>query len=681
MTAGHRGEAEIRVSVVIPTYNYGRYLPRAIESILAQENAAFEIIVADDGSTDDTAEIVQRYECVSYKRFMHAGVYTVRNAVLPYIRGSWYLNLDADNWLASDFLAQMIAVLREQASDSKLAFLYPDMMMHGESAGLKERPEFKLERLKLGNYLDMNAVIRTNVAKQFGFDPAFNDGQGDYDFFITLAKNGYRGCRVPQAMLHYEQHQDSLSRRASRQRRQLSIMRRIVRKHRDFFSSSEQKLAMAAAANRLMVAIINSRSPYAGLRARALDALFFCRAGWQHAECLQQLSYTFAPRRYLAKHQEAGGIFYLYRDTIQRRALLRQVESRLLSVGAREQLFGYDVLKNNGKMVHHNLRYERVPTIADTVLDWRERRHVASKGIGLGDVRSIDVHRSLINRSACVIATADTVGLPLLRAASAGGIKPPLVYISIGWPERVEALREHHPKLEKQYRKWFLRAAQILAYGYEEAKWLRHWLSDRVPVSFLPFGVDTEYWREEAAGGEQPAYDLISVGADLKRDYDLFLNFAQSHPHIRCALVSGRQNAPASGNYPPNVEHFVEVSVDKTKSLLSQSRVVMLPIKENRYSGGTTTLLQAMALGRPVAVSRVGAIAGGYGFVGDQHVCWMNPGDQDSFNDAAIRLLKDQQYNQSLAEQGRLHVVSNFSLDCFARRLLSLLPLSESVSK
>ena len=86
------------VSVVIPTFNYGRYLPRAVDSVLAQTRSAREVLIADDGSTDDTAEVVARYgDAVIFRRFNHSGVYAVRQAMLAEIRGEWFLNLDADN--------------------------------------------------------------------------------------------------------------------------------------------------------------------------------------------------------------------------------------------------------------------------------------------------------------------------------------------------------------------------------------------------------------------------------------------------------------------------------------------------------------------------------------------------------------------------------------------------------
>jgi|GEM_PF-482062 len=670
-----------RISVMIPTFNYGHYIPRAIESVLAQTCAVHEVIVADDGSTDQTPEIVQRYPRVKYKRFAHAGVYAVRTAILPSIQGEWYLNLDADNWLDPDFCARMQDALETYASDDRMAFFYPDVVMHGENAGLKHRPEFNADQLKLGNYLDMNALIRSDVARRFGFDPAFNSGQGDYDFFITLVKNGYRGCRVPRALLHYEQHGDSISRQASRKRHQIRIMRKIVRKHQDFFSSSERRCAIAEAANRLLVSVINGRSPYAGIGTRIRDLAWFMRAGLLHAECPRQWLYTVAPKRYLAAQQPVGGVYYLFRDTVQRRALLKQVETAGVTIGGREQLFGYDILVSRGVPLQHNLRYERVPAAFDTVIKWQERHFIAKAGIGRGDVRAIEVHRHEINRASCVFATTDNVGLPVLRAASAGRIISPIVYVSIGWPERIRIVRAKAPHLEADFRRYFLHASQIIAYGHAEALWLQQWLANQVPVSFIPFGVDTTYWSADEKVRDRIQYDVISVGADFMRDYELFLAYARAHPSVRCALIAGKENAPARDKCPPNVVCHTNIPVEETKAMLLRSRAVALPVKENTYSGGTTTLLQAMALGCPVAVSCVGAIAEGYGLIGDQHICWMTPGDQLSFNNAVNRLLTDSAYSERVAQQGRSHVITSLTLKHYADKIQALLPLKKTGEK
>ena len=74
MSAFPAGDAP-RISVVVATYNYDLYLARALDSILAQQEVDFEVLVVDDGSTDQTREIVGRYgRVVTYVRQEHAGV-------------------------------------------------------------------------------------------------------------------------------------------------------------------------------------------------------------------------------------------------------------------------------------------------------------------------------------------------------------------------------------------------------------------------------------------------------------------------------------------------------------------------------------------------------------------------------------------------------------------------------
>ncbi|MDD5705957.1 MAG: glycosyltransferase family A protein [Kiritimatiellae bacterium] len=248
------------LSVLIPTYNYGRFLAQAIDSVLAQTVRPREVVVADDGSTDDTAAIVAGYgDAIRYRRFDHAGVYAVRQAMLAELRGDWFLNLDADDWIEADFLKRALAVVMSQAGDGSLAFVYPDIRRFGEIEDLREFPEFDTGKLKLGNYVVMNSLIRLDAARQVGFDPRFNDGQGDYDFYLGLAKLGYRGVRLPGGLMHVRVHSKSISGAGRTQFRHVELAERILAKHAGFFSAAEA----------------------GALRLQARDRM--CRAMWQRA--------------------------------------------------------------------------------------------------------------------------------------------------------------------------------------------------------------------------------------------------------------------------------------------------------------------------------------------------------------------------------------------------------------
>lgn len=89
-----------RFSIVIPTYNYGRYVGRAIASALAQPGNDFETLVLDDGSTDDTRQAVAPYlDRICYHRHENCGAAATRNRGAKLAQGDWLLFLDADDRL------------------------------------------------------------------------------------------------------------------------------------------------------------------------------------------------------------------------------------------------------------------------------------------------------------------------------------------------------------------------------------------------------------------------------------------------------------------------------------------------------------------------------------------------------------------------------------------------------
>lgn len=111
----------VSVSVVIPVYNKRRYLLRAVESVLAQTLTGFELIVVDDGSTDDSFEVMQTVADCRLRRIwqLNAGVSAARNTGIKLARAPLVAFLDADDSWDPDFLDAMLA-LRRQYPDAGL---------------------------------------------------------------------------------------------------------------------------------------------------------------------------------------------------------------------------------------------------------------------------------------------------------------------------------------------------------------------------------------------------------------------------------------------------------------------------------------------------------------------------------------------------------------------------------
>ncbi len=103
-----------KISVIIPTYNRASVLPRAIDSVLAQTHTADEIIVIDDGSTDETQQLIKnQYSQVKFISQPNKGVSAARNAGINNAEGNWICLLDSDDSWQTDKLEKQIETLNQ----------------------------------------------------------------------------------------------------------------------------------------------------------------------------------------------------------------------------------------------------------------------------------------------------------------------------------------------------------------------------------------------------------------------------------------------------------------------------------------------------------------------------------------------------------------------------------------
>ena len=150
---------------------------------------------------------------------------------------------------------------------------------------------------------------------------------------------------------------------------------------------------------------------------------------------------------------------------------------------------------------------------------------------------------------------------------------------------------------------------------------------------FVPFGVDTDYFRPDAAG--EPEADVVSIGADPRRDYALALRLARRHPERSFRVVASADHAAALGPLR-RTSRRARRPFRRVRDACSRARVVALPVRDNTYSGATTALLQAMASGKPVVVSRTAAIAHGYHLEDGSNCRLVPPGDAAALEDAVV---------------------------------------------
>jgi glycosyltransferase involved in cell wall biosynthesis len=260
----------------------------------------------------------------------------------------------------------------------------------------------------------------------------------------------------------------------------------------------------------------------------------------------------------------------------------------------------------------------------------------------------------------------DTVGIPLLLLRRARVVRPPLVYASIGLPERLERLRN-----ERTFRRALRTARTIIVYSAIEADRLRAWIgAETPPVVFVPFGVDVKAFRPVAI---EPDVDVVSIGADPRRDFELLLAIAARRPELSFRIVASADRRHALGSPPPNAIVESDVPLEVVRDRLARARVVALPVRENSYSGATTTLLQGMAMAKPVVVSRTDAIASGYDLRDGVNCRLVPPGDAAAFAAALDELLASSTTANGIGTRARETVVENFTWERYTDTLWEIL--------
>ncbi|MDH7496821.1 MAG: glycosyltransferase [Syntrophomonadaceae bacterium] len=227
------------VSVIIPTYNCGRWLRSAIESALSQTYANLEVIVVDDGSTDDTAAILKTFgDSVRVFSQDNRGVAAARNAGLQLARGKYVAFLDADDKWDSRRLEVMIDGLESGADLAISNYFYIDE----GGRRLRERPALHQSFAAPGSrqYLHLlwqtvpfaMTVGRTELFRRIqGFDEVLKGEAEDYDVWLRLLRGGAKWVYVPEPLAEYMVRPGSLSKTYSKNRK--FALHRIFSKHAD----------------------------------------------------------------------------------------------------------------------------------------------------------------------------------------------------------------------------------------------------------------------------------------------------------------------------------------------------------------------------------------------------------------------------------------------------------------
>lgn len=214
-------------SVVVPAYQAAEFVAQAIESVLGQSYEEVEVIVVNDGSTDNTAEVVGRFNGrVRYLEQANGGPAVARNAGIRAARGDVLAFLDADDWWAPDRLERCVEHLE---SHPEIDVVTTDaVLVEGDTPtagrwygdyGSYDFPEIdqQLPQMVDKNFVYVSALMRRTLLDRVGpFDPAFR-GTEDYDLWIRALRAGATFALIREPLAYCRVRPDSLSREPLRQ--------------------------------------------------------------------------------------------------------------------------------------------------------------------------------------------------------------------------------------------------------------------------------------------------------------------------------------------------------------------------------------------------------------------------------------------------------------------------------
>jgi glycosyltransferase involved in cell wall biosynthesis len=188
------------VSVIITSHNYGHYLKRAIESILAQDVQPRTILVLDDCSEDDTGEIARRYadRGVVYVRGEWDDISRTRNAGALMTQSLYLLFVDADDYLPPQYIARCLECMR-QGKD--VAITYGDIQECGATSTLYTFETFSAEAFDRMNCISSHALILRQAFDLVGGYRTV-EAPEDWDLYKRILKLGFRAVHAPTFVYH-----------------------------------------------------------------------------------------------------------------------------------------------------------------------------------------------------------------------------------------------------------------------------------------------------------------------------------------------------------------------------------------------------------------------------------------------------------------------------------------------
>ncbi|MEP7104020.1 MAG: glycosyltransferase family A protein [Candidatus Dojkabacteria bacterium] len=233
--------AEPKVSVVIPCYNHGEYVDEAVNSVLAQTFQDFEIIIVNDGSTDEaTNKLLANYNKPKTKVLTteNQGLPNARNNGIKIAKGEYICCLDADDKYFPQFLEKCVSALDN--SDEKVAIATTWVRTFGEIDELWKTSDYDPMKLATegGTGVHVASMFKRKVWEEVGgySSNMAHGGFEDMSFWISIIAKGYKWICIPEELFNYRVKKNSMIVEA--RKRKIELLRKVIENNEEFYKKN-----------------------------------------------------------------------------------------------------------------------------------------------------------------------------------------------------------------------------------------------------------------------------------------------------------------------------------------------------------------------------------------------------------------------------------------------------------
>lgn len=207
------------VTIVIPCYNQGHFLEDAIRSVLDQTEKVREIIVVDDGSTDNTTQVARKYN-VTYIYQDNKHLSAARNTGFKNAKTRWVIPLDADDKLHPEFVEKVFQTQEQYSAHIVSTWLQTFGNENRCWGSVDIEPTYQNFRQK--NHINCCSLVDKKVWFDLcGYDEKMKEGFEDWDFWRRATRNGYKIRIRPEYLFFYRKHGVSMFKEAQKKRDKL----------------------------------------------------------------------------------------------------------------------------------------------------------------------------------------------------------------------------------------------------------------------------------------------------------------------------------------------------------------------------------------------------------------------------------------------------------------------------